>query len=57
MCVGGVGVGGRPRGICRCDCTVLYCCVGKMSCMHIFNKVFRVLENNKKGESNADLMG
>lgn len=26
------------------DCTVLYCCVGDVLCMHIFNKAFRVLK-------------
>lgn len=29
------------------DCNVLYCCVGKVLCMHIFNKEFRVLKKKK----------
>lgn len=48
---------GRERGdvwlcvqcvIYKSDCTVLYCCVGKVLCMHIFNKAFRVLKNYKQ---------
>lgn len=38
----------------KSDCTVLYCCVGKVLCMHIFNKAFRVLKKKMADES---LMG
>lgn len=39
----------------KSDCTVLYCCVGKVLCMHIFNKAFRVLKKKKK--AHGSLMG
>lgn len=38
----------------KSDYNVLYCCVGKVLCMHIFNKEFRVLR--KKNLTHGSLM-
>lgn len=40
----------------KSDYNVLYCCVEKVLCMHIFNKEFRVLRNKKEKVTHGSLV-